>query len=291
MRFFCPKCWSDFPTDVARCPNCGQDIPTLWRGKSYVEKLIAALNHPEPETSERAARLLGNLREELAVGDLIKLVSTTPNVYVGRAAVEALAEIGTPQARKFLASVAQNHKARMVREAARAGQMEKPKQAPANKSTPSFCVNLTLSDGIPRSFSDLVLDYSGTVSLEGSLLPGVAERFRELARSVRITVLTADTFEKAESQLKGLPVEVRIVRTGQEKADFMRELEPEHAIAIGNGRNDVPMMALAGLSVAVIGPEGAAGELLRVADIVVADIHHALDLIINPLRLKATLRD
>jgi soluble P-type ATPase len=136
-----------------------------------------------------------------------------------------------------------------------------------------------------------VLDYSGTLSLEGSLLPGVMERLYELSRSIRITVLTADTFKKAKSQLKGLPVEVKVIRTGQEKADFMRELEPERAIAIGNGRNDVPMMAIAGLSVAVIGSEGAAGELLRVADIVVADIHHALDLIINPLRLKATLRD
>jgi len=114
------------------------------------------------------------------------------------------------------------------------------------------------------------------------------ERLYELSRSIRITVLTADTFKKAKSQLKGLPVEVKVIRTGQEKADFMRELEPERAIAIGN---DAPMMAIAGLSVAVIGPEGAAGELLRVADIVVADIHHALDLIINPLRLKATLRD
>jgi soluble P-type ATPase len=179
----------------------------------------------------------------------------------------------------------------MVREAARAGQREKPKQSPAKKSTPSFCVNLTLTDGIPRSFSDLVLDYNGTVSLDGSLLPGVAERLCELARSVRITVLTADTFEKAESQLKGLPVEVRVIRTGSEKAEFMRDLGPERAIAIGNGRNDMPMMAVAGLSVAVIGPEGASGELLRVADIVVTDIHHALDLIIHPLRLKATLRD
>jgi len=291
MRFFCPKCWSDFPTDAARCPNCGQDIPTLWRGKSYVEKLIAALNHPEPETSERAARILGNLREELAIGDLIKLVNTTQDVYVARAAVEALAEIGTPQARKLLASVAQNHKASMVREAARAGQMEKPMQAPAKKSNHSFCVNLTLTDGVPRSFSDLVLDYNGTISQNGILLPGIAKRLRELAKIVRITVLTADTFGNAESQLKGLPVEVRVIRTGWDKADFVRERGSERVIAIGNGRNDVPMMPLAGLSIAVIGPEGAAGELLRVADIVVADIHHALDLIINPLRLKATLRD
>lgn len=51
------------------------------------------------------------------------------------------------------------------------------------------------------------------------------------------------------------------------------------------------MMAIAGLSIAVIGPEGAAGEILPAADVVVTHIHHALDLILNQLRLKATLRE
>ena len=290
MRFFCPKCWSDFPKDVARCPNCGQNISDVWRRKSYTEKLIAALNHPEQETSERAARILGNLREAPAVGDLIKLVGKTPDVYVARAAVEALAKIRTPRACKFLASVARNHKARMVREAARTGQTENPKQPPPQKCAHSPGVNLTLRDGFPRLFRDLVLDYNGTVALDGSLLPGVAERLVRLARTIRITVLTADTFKKAEGQLKGLPVEVRVIRTGSEKADFLGKLKPESVIAIGNGRNDVPMMAAAGLSLAIIGPEGACGDLLRAADIAVTDIHHALDLIIHPLRLKATLR-
>jgi soluble P-type ATPase len=62
-------------------------------------------------------------------------------------------------------------------------------------------------------------------------------------------------------------------------------------IAVGNGRNDVPMMKVAGLSVAVVGPEGAAGSLLAAADVVTRDIGDALDLLANPLRLKATLRD
>jgi soluble P-type ATPase len=65
----------------------------------------------------------------------------------------------------------------------------------------------------------------------------------------------------------------------------------EKVIAIGNGRNDIPMMEFAGLAIAVIGPEGASGELLRVVDVVVRDVIEALDLIAHPLRLKATLRD
>jgi soluble P-type ATPase len=137
----------------------------------------------------------------------------------------------------------------------------------------------------------MVLDYTGTLSLDGALLPGVAERLAILSQSLPITVLTADTFGTAESQLRVLPVQVRLVRTGAEKADIVKRLGPESVIAIGNGRNDVPMMELAGLAIAVIGPEGAAGEVLRVADVVVRDILDALDLVSHPLRLKATLRD
>ena len=152
-------------------------------------------------------------------------------------------------------------------------------------------ITLELPGGTPRTFTDLVLDYTGTLSLDGKLLPGIAERLERLARAVRITVLTADTFGKAKSQLAGLPVEVRIVQTGRDKAEFVKKLGAERVIAIGNGRNDVTIMTLAGLGIAVIGSEGAAGELLHVADVVTRDIHDALDLITNPLRLKATLRD
>jgi len=120
MRFFCPRCWSDFPNDVSSCPACGLDIPTFWRGKDYIGKLLAALQHPETETVIRAASILGDLREKLAVGDLMALIAATPNVYVACAAVVALGKIGTPQAREFLACVARDHHASMVRDTARA---------------------------------------------------------------------------------------------------------------------------------------------------------------------------
>ena len=152
-------------------------------------------------------------------------------------------------------------------------------------------ISLDLGQGQTRRFTGLVLDYTGTLSLDGTLLPGVAQRLERLAKDVRITVLTADTFGKAEQQLAGLPVDVRIIETGLDKAGFVTKLGAEHVITIGNGRNDMAMMVLAGLRIAVIGPEGASAELLLVADAVVHNILDALDLITNPLRLKATLRD
>jgi soluble P-type ATPase len=151
-------------------------------------------------------------------------------------------------------------------------------------------VHLELPGG-PVAFTDLVLDYTGTLSLDGKLLPGVEERLRGLAEHLRITVLTADTFGTAASQMEALPVSVRVIRNGREKAEAILAMGADTVVAVGNGRNDTPMMEVAGLSVAVVGPEGAAGALLGAADVVTRDIVDALDLLANPLRLKATLRD
>jgi soluble P-type ATPase len=142
-----------------------------------------------------------------------------------------------------------------------------------------------------RTFHGLVLDFTGTLSLDGALLPGVAHRLQALATDLAITVLTADTFGTARAQLAGLPVGVQVIRDGAEKAEVVASMEPDGVIAIGNGRNDVPMMGVAGVGIGVLGPEGAPGDLLKSVDIVVRDINDALDLILNPLRLRATLRD
>jgi len=152
-------------------------------------------------------------------------------------------------------------------------------------------INPDIHGGIIRRFTDLVLDYTGTLSLDGVLLPGVAERLARISAGLRITIMTADTFGKAADQTKGLPVDFKIIKTGVEKADAVLMMGGENVIAVGNGRNDAPMMDKAGLKIAVMGPEGASAELVRVSDVVVHDIRDALDLIIHPLRLKATLRD
>jgi soluble P-type ATPase len=48
---------------------------------------------------------------------------------------------------------------------------------------------------------------------------------------------------------------------------------------------------MAALGIAVVGPEGCSGELIAAARVVCRDILDALDLLQNPLRLKATLRE
>lgn len=60
--------------------------------------------------------------------------------------------------------------------------------------------------------------------------------------------------------------------------------------AIGNGANDAKMLETAALGIAVLGPEGLAVETLHAANVVVPHINDALDLLLKPVRLIATLR-
>ncbi|MBI3985987.1 MAG: ATPase P [Lentisphaerae bacterium] len=143
----------------------------------------------------------------------------------------------------------------------------------------------------PIRLEALVCDFTGTLSLDGKLLPGVAAALRLLARRLRLIVATADTFGTARKALAGLPVELHPIKTGRDKARLVAELGAKQVAAIGNGHNDVAMARKAALSIAVIGPEGAAGALVEEADIVVRDVREALSLLLHPLRLTATLRD
>ncbi len=141
--------------------------------------------------------------------------------------------------------------------------------------------------------SHLVLDYNGTLALDGHLLAGVADALRALAADLAIHVITADTFGLAAENLAGLPAKLIIAPpAGQDaaKLDYVTSLGCENVVAIGNGRNDRRMLAEAALGIAVVQREGASVETLRGADVVCTSIVDALDLLREPRRLTATLR-
>ena len=139
----------------------------------------------------------------------------------------------------------------------------------------------------------LVLDYNGTLAVDGVVLPGVAEELRILAETLSIHVLTADTFGKAGRGLADLPCDLAVLPPGGQdlaKRDFVIGLGAPQCACVGNGRNDRLMLAEAGLGIAVVLGEGAAGVTLAAADVVCTSITSALALLHNPLRLAATLR-
>ncbi len=139
----------------------------------------------------------------------------------------------------------------------------------------------------------LVLDLNGTLALDGVLLPGVADRIRQLSSSLEVYILTADTFGTAALQFSHLPCKVHLLSPGdqiRQKETFVRELGAAECVAIGNGMNDQGMLQAARLGICIIGPEGAATASATAADILISDISRALDLLLHPKRLTATLR-
>lgn len=140
----------------------------------------------------------------------------------------------------------------------------------------------------------LVLDYNGTIALDGKLIPGVADRIINLSEHLDIHILTADTFGTVKKALAELPCKVAVIKAGKredsEKLDYLRKLNPQHCVAIGNGANDRLMLAHAAIGICLIQQEGASFLALKNADIVCSSVIDALDLLIYPARLVATLR-
>lgn len=139
----------------------------------------------------------------------------------------------------------------------------------------------------------LVLDYNGTLATDGGLIPHVAERLRVLSDSLAIHVVTGDTFGHAREALGGLPCSLTVLppkRQARAKLDYVEHLGLQTTVAIGNGANDRLMLHACRLGIAVVQREGAAGQTIAVADVVVPGILDALDLLLHPLRLVATLR-
>ena len=139
----------------------------------------------------------------------------------------------------------------------------------------------------------LVLDYNGTLAVNGRLLPGVKGALNTLAAELAIHVVTADTFGRAAGGLEGINCRLTVLEAGrqaQAKVNVVNRLGADRTVSIGNGRNDALMLAASALGVAVILGEGASTVSLNAADIVCTDIVSALELLMHPLRLTATLR-
>lgn len=143
------------------------------------------------------------------------------------------------------------------------------------------------------ALSHLVMDYNGTLAVDGHLESGVARALEGLAPHIEIHVVTADTFGLAAEQLKDTPARLSVLPAGNQdvaKRDYVDRLGCAATAAVGNGRNDRLMLSAAELGIAVLLQEGAAIETLAAADIVCPGIVPALDLLLHPLRLTATLR-
>jgi len=153
---------------------------------------------------------------------------------------------------------------------------------------------LTVSVPIPGRaelrLEHLLLDVNGTLTDRGKLINGVEDRLGRLRAMLEIRLVSADTFGTLDAIAERLEVVAVRAPGGEDKLHVLDELGRERCAVVGNGANDVAVLEAAALGLAVLGPEGASAAALRCADVVCASAADALDLLLDPMALSATLR-
>lgn len=139
----------------------------------------------------------------------------------------------------------------------------------------------------------LVCDVNGTLTVDGQLSEGVKQRLSALRDRLTLHLLTADTHGKQsiiDQQLDLKALRIQPGKEDEQKSKYVYQLGAETVVAIGQGANDAGMLQAAALGICVLSAEGTAVKTLIAADLVVANINAALEMLEKPLRIVATLR-
>ena len=144
----------------------------------------------------------------------------------------------------------------------------------------------------------LVLDLNGTLTVDGQIVPGVAQRIQTLQeQGFDCYLLTADTCGTGSHVAETLGLHIHRLSPGQElqqKRAFVEDLGAAQVAAIGNGANDELMLAAVreagGVAIAVDNGEGCHTGSLARSNLFIRGAAEALDLLLDPKRLIAGLR-
>jgi HEAT repeat protein len=104
MIVFCTHCWAETQSTELQCSQCGADLTT--DARSYEEKLIAALDCPLAQVRIRVCWLINTKEVQAALWKLIALAREDADLFVRRAAVEALGHLHSPLALPVLETLA-----------------------------------------------------------------------------------------------------------------------------------------------------------------------------------------
>ncbi|MBW1674088.1 MAG: HAD hydrolase family protein [Deltaproteobacteria bacterium] len=140
---------------------------------------------------------------------------------------------------------------------------------------------------------NLILDLNGTIAVDGNIIGGVKEKLAMLSQKLDIFLVTADMNKNAERLVKDLPVKLYKIKETEENNQKLRVVLKKgknNTVSIGNGCNDVSMLKESAIGICMVGGEGASAEAMMASDLVVVTINDALDLLLKPHRLGATLR-
>ena len=141
---------------------------------------------------------------------------------------------------------------------------------------------------------DILLDYNGTIAIDGRLIKGVDKIINELASIINFHVITADTYGSVKKALVNTNCKViKISEDNQDlsKLDYLLNIGKETTLCVGNGKNDRLMLKESVLGIALIQAEGICVESLLSADIAVKSIMDVFAYFKTPDRIIATLRN
>jgi P-type E1-E2 ATPase len=144
------------------------------------------------------------------------------------------------------------------------------------------------------TIDNIVLDLNGTIATDGKISLDVKEKIKALSQKAKVYILTADTQGTAGDESKEIGIELVKIPgedSKNKKFEFLKTLNLEKTVAIGNGNNDQLILREAALGIAILGDEGVSGLALKNAEILVKSISDALDLFLKPKRLIATLME
>lgn len=138
------------------------------------------------------------------------------------------------------------------------------------------------------TYEHVVFDLNGTLATDGHISETLTIALQELTHYMAVHILTAGTHGGVDIIAGITGITPVIVKTGEDKERYVRHLSK--VIAVGNGAIDTYMLNAADLSICVIGEEGAYTKTLMSSDIVVHSGQDAVNLLLKPKRLTATLR-
>ncbi|OGP72045.1 MAG: hypothetical protein A2W09_00395 [Deltaproteobacteria bacterium RBG_16_50_11] len=144
----------------------------------------------------------------------------------------------------------------------------------------------------PLEIEFILIDFEGTLGQDRRIHPKAKDKINLLSKRTKIYVLTKGEKEFLDETFRKVKAELFYSKEGetaQQKLDLLRQLGADKTVAIGNGVDDAPIIEEASFGICVTGKEGASGETMRKADLVVSNIIDALDFLLKPLRQKATL--
>ncbi len=144
-----------------------------------------------------------------------------------------------------------------------------------------------------RTFNikNIFIDYNGTIACDGVLHKGLIKQLELLALEFNVFILTGDTFGTVQDTFNNTAIEVILAYTALDKLMAVKKRHPDDSIAIGNGSIDYKMFDAVGISFCVVGREGASYKAISHADIIVTEFEHVLEMIKQPKKIIATLKE